>query len=208
MYYKDCSGANSGGECRKAIVAESREFELFGPLHVDFFFQPKYLVSNVPMRLKINRTPASFYMVKGAAAPECKVQIMEAVLWVRRVQVSPSIELAHTRAMHGGKNAVYPMHRGEIEVMSVPPQQQTVTKDNMFMSRLPKRLILCLVRNDVFNGLETEHSYTFGHFGLQSLEVSVDGENVCGTPLYTDFGSGKYMRAYDGLFHAMNKSYS
>ena len=88
------------------------------------------------------------------------------------------------------------MHQGEVEVMSVPPQQQMVTKDNLFMSRLPKKLIVGMVRNDVFNGLETEHSFTFGHFGLESLEVSVDGENVCGTPLALDFGQRS---VYEGL---------
>ena len=67
---------------------------------MDLFFQPKYLVSNVPMRIRITRTPASFYMVNGSGT-ECKVQITEAVLWVRRVQVSPNVELAHTRSLHG-----------------------------------------------------------------------------------------------------------
>ena len=144
-------GYDKDGKKMKELVKESQEFELWGPLHVDFFFQPKYLISNVPLRVKINRNDAEFYMV-SAAGGNYGVQINEAVLWVRRVEIAPAIELAHAKALLAGKSALYPMHRGEIEVVSVPQYQQTVTKDNMFMTRLPKKLIIAMVPNDVFNG--------------------------------------------------------
>ena len=154
MYYKNTrEDADTGVLKRKEIVKESQEFELFGPLHVDFFFQNKYLVSNVPIRIKITRSQPAFYMINQSGVP-CKIKLTEAVLLVKRVQVAPNVELAHAKAMLSGKNAIYPMHRGEIEVMSVPPNQQTVTKDNLFMSRMPKKLIIGLVKNDQFNGLE------------------------------------------------------
>ena len=127
---------------------------------------------------------------------------------VRRVEIAPSIELAHAKALLAGKSALYPMHRGEIEVVSVPQYQQTVTKDNMFMTRLPKKLIIAMVPNDVFNGKVSTDPYTFKHYKIKTLEVTVDGENMCGTPLSLDFENRKYMRAYDGLFHAFNKSYN
>ena len=206
MYYKDTPG-NDGLNSRKELIKGSKAFELFGPLHVDFFFQSKYLISNVPIRVKIIRNPAEFYMVNGSGVA-CKVELTEAVLLVRRVQVAPSVELAHAKAMLGGKNAVYPMHRGEVEVVSVPPNQQTVSKDNLFMSRLPKKLIIAMVQNDVFNGIEAEHTFNFKHFNLKNFELSVDGENICGTPMNLDFREQKYMRAYNGLFHVLNKSYA
>ena len=199
-------GYDKDGSKMKNIVKESKQFELWGPLHVDFFFQPKYLVNNVPMRVKINRNSPEFYMVNSTGV-EYGVVITEAVLWVRRVSVSPGIELAHAKALAAGKNAVYPMHRGEIEVISVPQSQQTVTKDNLFMTRLPKKLVIAMVANDVFNGKAANDPYVFKNYNLKSLEVTVDGENVCGTPLQLEFKNQKYMRAYDGLFHAFNKSY-
>lgn len=208
MYYKDTGGnVNPGGEMRKELVQGSKTFEMYGPLHVDFFFQPKYLVSNVPMRIKITRNNPDFYMVNGTGIP-CKLKIMECVLYIRRVQVAPSIELAHAKSMMSGKNAIYPIQRADIEVTSVPAMQQTVTRDNLFMTRLPKKLIIGMVKNSVFNGIQSEHPYNFEHFNIQSIEVSVDGENVCGTPLVMDFADQNYMRAYDGMFVAMNKAYS
>ena len=206
MYSKD-TNQGYGGTKRKNYVSASKEFELWGPLHVDFFFQPKYLISNVPMRVKINRSSPEFYMVNNTVDP-CKIVITEATLWIRRVEIASGVELAHAKALLARKNAVYPMHRGEIEVVSVPRHQQTVSKDNLFMSRLPKKIIIAMVPNDVFNGKESAHTFNFKHYNLKILEVSVDGENVCGTPLQLDFNNQKYMRAYDGFFHAFNRSYA
>ena len=199
-------GYDKDGKAVKELVKNSHDFEFWGPPHVDFFSQPKYLIDNVPIRVRIGRSTPSFYMINKTNSTY-GVIITEAVLWVRRVEVSAAVQLSHTKALMSGKNALYPIHRGEIEVVSVPRSQQTVTKDNFFMSRLPKKLIVALVPNDVFNGKQTEEVFKFKHFDLKALEVTVDGENVCGTPLQLNFGNQHYMRAYDGLFHAFNKSY-
>ena len=62
-------GYDKDGKQMKDLVKASKEFELWGPLHVDMFFQPKYLISNVPMRVKINRSAPDFYMVHGTGQP-------------------------------------------------------------------------------------------------------------------------------------------
>lgn len=211
MYYKDNYAAasaqdNPGMQARLKVTNASKAFEVFGPLHEGLFFQDKYLLNNVGMRVKITRNPAAFYML-DSTAHGCHVEVMEAVLWVRRVQVSPSIELAHSRALMGGKNALYSIHRSEVEVMSVAAIQQTISKDNLFMSKLPNKLVIGLVGNTNFNGDRQRHPFFFQHFNVSNLEVSIDGENVCGTPMLMDFTDQKYMRAYHGLFHALNKSY-
>ena len=207
MYAKDDYSAqhNTGVAERMKFCDASKMFELFGALHVDLFFQDRYLINNVPMRIKITRNSPTFYLL-ALANHHCKLEISEAILWVRRVQVAPSVELAHAKALMAGKNALYPMHRGEIEVVSVPALQTNISRDNLFMSKLPRKLIIGLVGNHNFNGNYTQHPFEFEHFNVTNIEVSVDGENVCGTPMQLDYGNQKYMRAYAGLFHALNKS--
>ena len=53
---------NVGFADRKTLIQDSRTFELMGPLHVDLFFQEKYLLDNVPMRIKLIRSQPSFYL--------------------------------------------------------------------------------------------------------------------------------------------------
>ena len=208
MYFKDdyTGQPNAGALERQKLCNASTPFELFGPLHVDFFFQDKYLINNVPMRVKITRNQPKFYLLADVNY-HIKLEITEAILWVRRIQIAPSVEMAHAKALLSGKNALYPLHRGEIEVMSVPAYQQTISRDNMFMSKLPKKLIIGLISNTNFNGAYNQHPFEFDHFHVGNIEVSVDGENVCGTPMQLDYEKQKYMRAYNGLFHALNKSY-
>ena len=199
MYDKD-------GKILKERIKESKDFEMWGPLHVDLFFQPRYLINNVPLRIRINRSGPDFYMVSPTVA--CEIEISEAILWIRRIEVASGVELAHAKMLLSGKNAIYPLHRGDIEIHTVPTSQQTVTKDNLFTSRLPKKLIIGMVANDTFNGKQEDEPFEFKNHGLKSLEISVDGENVAGTPLNLDFSKQRYMKAYDGIFHAFNKSYA
>jgi hypothetical protein len=208
MYYKDVEGNNTGQTARSGITKASSVFEMWGPLHVDLFMQNKYLINNVPVRVKITRNNPEFCLVTAGNDDAHKIVILEAVLFVRRVQVAPSVELSHSKMLLGGKNAIYPLNRGEVEVMSVPPNQQTVCRNNLFMSRLPKKLIIGMVDNKAFNGDYKKLPFYFKHYDISSLEVSVDGENVAGTPLALDFAQRRYVRAYDGLFHAINKSYT
>jgi hypothetical protein len=208
MYSKEdyARQTNAGVTERMKLTDGGKAFELYGPLHVDLFFQEKYLVNNVPLRVKITRNSPSFYLLGSVAG--CRIEITEAVLWIRRVQVAAGVELAHSKAMLSGKNALYPIRRGEIEVMSVPAYQQTISRDNLFMSKLPKKLIIAMLDNTNFSGTLNQHPFEFDNFKASNIEVSVDGENVCGTPMELDFTDQRYMRAYHGLFHALNKAYS
>jgi hypothetical protein len=129
MYYKDTSGqmnstdsttglgGNAGLKERYKLTKNGKVFELYGPLHVDFFFQPKYLVGNVPLRIRLTRSPAEFCLMSHKDT-KYKIDIQEASLWVRRVQVSPTVELAHAKVMQT-TNAVYPTHRIELDQVCI-----------------------------------------------------------------------------------------
>lgn len=219
LYYKDTAGhmddtdpgnhGNQGLTARHGISYDGRAFEMYGPLHVDFFFQPKYLISNVPVRVKLTRSPASFVLMATQNFPNInalRVEITDASLWVRRIQVSPSVELAHAKVMQKA-NALYPIHRVETETMPIPVGTRTITKDNFFSGKLPRRLILAMLSNEAFNGSFQHTPFNFKTYGLESVELTVDGENVAGTPLNCDFQGGLYCRAYDNMFSSMQKAY-
>jgi hypothetical protein len=243
MYRKDSSGqmnstdptaalgGNAGLKARYKLTSGSKSFELYGPLHVDFFFQPKYLIGNVPIRVRLTRSSPEFCLMSNKNTTY-KMDVQDAVLWVRRVHISPTVELAHAKVMQTA-NAVYPMHRIEMEQVRVrcvrarcsivlraaccvlvlllqvpiPLGTRAITKDNFFGGKLPRRLVIALLSNEAANGSLTQNPFNFQHFGLETLDLSVDGEPVAGTPLRCDFTSGLYARAYDSMFHFLNKSY-
>ena len=216
MYYKNTSGTsdidpeavplNHGLIMRHRLSSGSKPFELYGPLHVDLFFQEKYLLSNMPMRIKLSRSPAEFCLMSANPLGRYKVQILDAILWIRRVQISPAVELSHAKALTHS-NALYPINRTEIETISAPLGARTVSRDNFFAGKIPRKLIVAMLSNKGLNGDIAANPYNFQHFSLQNVELTLDGDAVAGTPISCDFPKGLCMRGYNSLFNALNKSY-
>ncbi|KAF4528492.1 hypothetical protein B566_EDAN016896 [Ephemera danica] len=92
----DIAGANVGLKNRKVLTAESKPLAMFGKLNVDIFGQSKYLINNVNLSVGLTCSKSSFRLM-GSAATEAIVQIMSAVMRVRRVKISPQILIAHSK---------------------------------------------------------------------------------------------------------------
>jgi hypothetical protein len=197
---------NQGLKQRHERTKGGKEFELYAPLHVDFFMQPKYLISQVPIRIRLIRNPATFCLMSASGTTRYKINILNAALWVRRVSVSASVEVAHAKVLQNS-NALYPIHRVEMEQVSVPVGTRAMTRDNFFAGRVPTRLVVGLLSNEAVNGSLTKSPFHFQSFGLENLELSLDGEPAAGTPMSFDFTNKLYTRGYENLFEFLNKSY-
>jgi len=109
----------------------------------------------------------------GAAAH--LVKITSAVLYVRKVKLSPSVFLAHAKALECA-NTKYPIHRVICKTFTVPAGFLYVSHEKKFTGQLPSRLVVGLVRNDAFNGAVGRNPFNFHHFNLNEISVFVDGQ--------------------------------
>ena len=78
MFYKDTAGKmnsvtfgdaneNNGLKLRREVIAQSREFDMMGRIHADMFFQNRYLLNEVGIKLKLVRNKdVSYLMGEGA----------------------------------------------------------------------------------------------------------------------------------------------
>ena len=66
----------------------SNAVDMMGPIHSDLFFQERLLLNGVNLRIRLNRTKNTFCLVSSAAAPQFKVVIIQAILYVRKVNQS------------------------------------------------------------------------------------------------------------------------
>ena len=87
------------------------------PIHSDFFFQDRLILNGVNLRLKLNRAK-HFCLVSSAGGANDKVIITEAILYVRKVKVAPSIALGHAAALKQA-TAKYPIRRVDCKVLSI-----------------------------------------------------------------------------------------
>ena len=120
MFYKDTPGkmdavnpvaddadANMGLKARYAFTKQSRTVDMIGPIHSDIFFQDRLIFNGVNLRLKLNRAKNSFCLVSSAGGANHKVVITEAILYVRKVKVAPSIALGHAIARKQASQVSY-----------------------------------------------------------------------------------------------------
>ena len=220
MFYKDTPGkmdavnpvaddadANLGLKARYAFTKNSNTVDMIGPIHSDLFFQDRLLLSGVNLRLKLNRAKNSFCLVSSAVNPQFKVVITQAILYVRKVKVAPTISLGHAAALKQA-TAKYPIRRIECKVLSIPGGFPTSTPDNIFLGQIPKRIVLGLVDSEAYNGSYGTNPFDFKHHNLTQVGVYVDGEQIPRKPLFLKFdeaGGQNFIAGFQSLFSGIGK---
>ena len=186
LYYKDVAGAleeinpydnnavNTGFVARSQFTNVSRVVDMIGKIHSDLFFQDKYILNDVGVRIRLNRTKDTFCLMADAAAT-FKVKILDCKLYVRKVKISPSVFIAHNKALEGG-NAKYPIRRAVCKTYTIPTGNLDHTQENLFTGQLPTRIVIGCVDNDAFNGRYSKNPFNFKHFNLTQLRVYLDGQ--------------------------------
>ena len=194
--------ANTGHVTRRALTAQSRNLELCGPLALDFFRQSKYLIGQVDIRLKFTRQDNSFAIFSNVNAANFKVIIRDAILYVRKVSISPSIVNAHTDGLRL-HNAIYPVQHTEMTTFSIAQGSQSYTKENLFRGHMPKLVVLGMVENRAFNGAYNRNPFNFQHFGLNYLALFREGESTPFRPFTPDFNNHLCVREYMALAQSL-----
>ena len=87
----------------------------------------------------------------GGQNPDYKVQLVDAVLFARKAVLSPTVQMAHIKALEKGTTK-YPIRLVDCKVYSIPQSAMSHTHENLFLGTLPKRLILWCIDNDAYNG--------------------------------------------------------
>jgi len=193
---------NPGLYKRSRFTNESHEVDMMGRLHCDMFFQDRYMLNEVATKIKLIRSKDAF-CIMGAAAH--LVKITSAVLYVRKVKLSPSVFLAHAKALER-TNAKYPIRRVICKTLTVPAGFLNVSHEKLFTGQLPSRLVVGLVRNDAFNGVIGRNPFNFQHFDLNKISMYVDGQQQHSIkPLNPDFANGCYVSSYLNLFSGTGK---
>ncbi|KAF4520552.1 hypothetical protein B566_EDAN008751 [Ephemera danica] len=164
----------------------SAVFELAGKIHCDLFSAQKLLLNGVDIRLTLLKNKPEVCLM-GAAADDPMVKFLDATLLIRRVDISPSIKLAHNKALSVHK-AKYPFKKVEMQSVTLPQGTRQQSIENLFLGRIPARIIVGLVSNAGYNGDLTKNPYSFEHYNLNHLSLIRNGQQVLSrpyTPMYT-----------------------
>jgi len=207
LYYKDAAGqmntlalaAGDGVVPNEGLVKRSRSrvVDMMGRLHADIFFQDRYMLNEVNVKIKLVRSKDVFCVMSQA---DCKVMITKAAMFVRKVKLSPSVFLAHAKALENG-TAKYPIRRVVCKTFTVPQGFRDISHEKLFSGQLPTRVVVGLVTNEAFNGHRERNPFNFQHFIVTEISLYLDGQQQEGIkPMELNYPDGQYIRAYNTLF--------
>lgn len=207
-WFKDDAGkfndeTNAGFKNRKALIDDSKECELMGPLYLDFFNQERYLISQTDMRIKLTPSKPEFALNAYGATTDFKIKFSEVILYVARAELNPSVINGHAQGLKR-HNAFYPLIHNELITFTIPKGQQSYTKDRLFPDQAPKSLMIAMVENDAFNGNIKKNPFHFEHFNLNKIALYRDGVCIPGRPFTPDFDNEKFIRSYLHTIRTMN----
>jgi hypothetical protein len=97
----DDADKNSGLVKRQTFAATSSEIDMIGRIHSDIFFQERYMLNEVNVRIKLIRSNDAFCLM-STGATQFKVIVTFASLLIRKVKISPSVYLAHAKTLESG----------------------------------------------------------------------------------------------------------
>ena len=184
LWYKDTADhmeattencGNIGLTERRRYRYDSRVVEMMGRLHVDLFLQDRFLLNGVTVKVRLVRSKYAFSLMGGGQNPDYKVQIVDAILFARKAVLSPTVQMAHIKALEKG-TAKYPLRPVDCKVYSIPQGSMSHTHENLFLGTLPKRLILLCIDNDAYNGNYAKNPFNAKNKPLTSWpSTSTDG---------------------------------
>lgn len=217
LWYDDSAGKMEGGiaeniglKNRRKFLQDEKTLDLIGHLHCDVFNQEKFLVNGVEVGLRLVRSRDSFCLID--VGDTATIQITEASLIVRRVKISPTVLLAHAKAL-SQTTAKYPLTRVEVKAFAIHSGVHGESLDNAVLGQLPKRIILGFVDNKAYNGESKCNPFNFKNYKINYLTLCVDGVQVPSKalqPKFNDANDGQFISGYQTLFsgtgiHFMNE---
>ena len=198
------AGLNPGLVLRHAYTAGSKIVDLEGSLHIDFFNQPRYLINGVSVHIKLWQSSDPFRLMAGGDNPMYKVEIIDAVLKVTGVSVTPEVILGHSAALKK-MPVLYPFIQSDFRTYSVPQGSLNFVADNMWNGHCPSKAIVFLTSSQAYNGSFKANPFNLQNCKLNYLSFTLDGVTKgMSKALQPDYQNDNYIEAYVSTFTGNN----
>ena len=194
------STTDTGFTARKTLCASGAEFEIMGRPHGELFNQTRYLMPGVDVRISFHRSSNPFCLEqRGTSIKTPILHISSAVLYVQKVSLLPSLQMAHLTAWQKSP-AVYPGKRVEMKSYGLPENTYQHTNEHLLNGLIPDRLVIGMVLTEAAQGTYKENPFNFQDFDLSQIIVTCNTEAPSQHVINVD---GKYLNGFISLFDAM-----
>ena len=172
---------NQGFAKRSAFVQNGKQFVLSGPIFADIFMSDRLLLNMMDLKVVLNRSNPKFCLMdktnEKTPTVNPQVKLSEVILKIRKVKVDQAVSDGIERMLKQTP-ALYPIRRVECKILTVPSGLPTTRQDNIFSGIIPKTFVVGFVHVDAANGVYNKNPYNFAHFGVTSLSLTANGEEI------------------------------
>jgi hypothetical protein len=155
------------------------------------------MFNEVNTRIRLVRSKDAFCLL-AHGGEAYKIKILNVVLFFRKVKISPSVFLAHAKALENNL-AKYPIRRVVCKTFTVPTRSLDASHEKLFSGQLPTRIVIGCIDNEAFNGSVARNPFNFKHFSLNEIALYLDGHQQAIKPMQTDFTARQFIGAYMGM---------
>jgi len=203
---------NEGYKTRRQWTATatnttSKICHLAGPLFLDIAMQKQYLTDKMDLTFKFSRNSHAFALQAfdtDAVNDTYKIRFLTMALWLRRVQVAPSVIVGHLRGL-GARNAIWKYPAFKVITTFHASGISNISIANATPGIYPKCMFVAMLDNVTYNGHAKKNPYNFQHFNVSSMSCMMNGQFVPSTAFTPDFASEDVLREYLSLYLATGK---
>ena len=197
---------NGGLHTRGAWFARSRVVRFLFRPNLDLFHQDSDIPPNTDIRIRLIPHRVQFYLMANVNNIAYNLRITNLRLWLRTREVSSTCLLLHQSQLHSGSSYRIAMPSVRIKTLSIPANALRHEFDNIYMGILPHRILLAMVNDGNMSGQWQSNPFNFEHFGLSSLALRVNGEQIPRVAYQPDFGDDAhdYKREFCSLLSALD----
>jgi hypothetical protein len=186
---------NSGLIYRHELTRKGQGVQFEGPLFADLWQQKRYLPNGLDIGVKLWHSQDKFRLIAPETLPGCKLVLLDAVLKMRMVRLTPQALVAVNE--NGTKTQFkYPYERSEIKCYNVPSGQYDFTVDDIFNGDVPEKIAIGLVSSKSYSGNYTKTPFEFKPFALNFMAFYKNGKSVPSVPLTPNYAGDDYISAY------------
>ena len=207
---------NQGFAKRHKFIENSKKFTLSGPIFTDVFMSDRLLINMLDLKVVLNRSYNEFCLMdKNSTSKYPKVELTDVVLKIRKVKVDQAIRDS-TEILLKQTPAIYPVRRVVCKALSIAPGLPNIRLDNIFSGLVPTSFVFGLVDSNAYTGEYGKNPFNFKHYDVDSVSLSVNGEEIPFKQLRLKFPNTKnnreknvdYIQAYNTLFSGTGKMFS
>ena len=174
-------------------------------LNIDAFKSAIYLFPGVNIKLRIHKAKDEFFLMSDGK--KAVFQLKKLSMRFRLVQAKESfVNQAKSIGLGTTSPAFIPFTQTKIRTYLCVREISSFTWANCIRGVIPQQVIVAFIDHQGYVGNYKKNPFAFQTFGIQKINLKVNGISYPATPYNVDFASGDFMEMYDDMLRSVGYS--